>query len=130
MQFLNGTSHNIVIIAEDPTTYYVDEKTRKLILNNEVEPLLVIPAGFNLNAKPYNLELDCEHSFVKGALKFSSVDPLPEMGEDTVIVVSNMYRSACLELGLPTKQLATIRGSVYRTKECTKPYGCFGLNVG
>ena len=34
MQFLNGTSHNIVIIAEDPTTYYVDEKTRKLILNN------------------------------------------------------------------------------------------------
>lgn len=103
------------------------------MLKEGAVPIQVIPPGRNLNATKSNGELPKAlingPSFLKGAVRFTDAEPLPE-GEYDVIVVSNLYRSALIELGRDTSKLATIDGVVYADEAGTRPCGCTGLAVG
>ena len=60
-------------------------------------------------------------------VKFDSVDDLPQ-GFD-FYVVSNLFRAACLELGVDTSKLAVVDSVVYDEKGI-KPIGCLNLAIG
>lgn len=131
MKFANGTQHEITIYNIDDCVSV--QGGRKLVLKEGAVPIQVIPGGTNLNATKGNGELPAAlaegPSFLKGAVKFTAADPLPE-GNFDVIVVSNLYRSALVELGLDTSKVATIDGAVYQDEAGTRPCGCTGLAVG
>jgi hypothetical protein len=131
INYSNGTSHEINIYSVEDT--YVTQAGRKLVLKEGATPVLVIPPGTNLNATKGNGALPASlvdaPSFLKGAVKFTEAEELPS-GDYDVIVVSNLFRSAYVELGKDTSKLATIDGAVYADETCTRPCGCLGLAVG
>jgi hypothetical protein len=131
LRIYNGTSHEINFFREEDCKF--DEKTRKLYVETGCKPYVVIPPGTNLNAVPVNgevpLELQQEDSIpLKGAVRFEQADELPEGYE--LYIVSNMFRSAYVELGLDTNKLATVGGTVYDASMSPRPCGCTCLNVG
>jgi hypothetical protein len=131
IQFANGTQHEITIFNINDCVSV--QGGRKLILKEGATPIQVIPSGINLNATKGNGDLPPTlvegPSFLKGAVRFTAADALPE-GNYDIIVVSNLYRSACVELGLDTSKLATVDGVVYADESGTRPCGCTGLAVG
>lgn len=132
IQFANGTQHEISIYSIDDCVSV--QGGRKLVLKEGAQPVQVIAPGTNLNATKGNGELpealgENAPTFLKGAVKFTAADSLPE-GEYDIIVVSNLFRSACVELGRDTSKLATIDGAVYGDEAGTRPVGCTGLAVG
>lgn len=132
IQFANGTQHEISIFSIDDCVSV--QSGRKLVLNPGAQPVQVIPPGTNLNATKGNGELPAAlgtdaPAFLKGAVRFTDADELPS-GSYDVIVVSNLYRSACVELGRDTSKLATVDGAVYADEAGTRPVGCTGLAVG
>ena len=131
IQFANGTQHEITIYNIDDCVSV--QGGRKLVLKEGAQPVQVIPPGTNLNATKGNGELPAGlsegPSFLKGAVRFTAADALPE-GDYDIIVVSNLFRSACVELGLDTSKLATVDGVVYADEAGTRPCGCTGLAVG
>ena len=125
--FINGTPHEITLYFESDCTF--DSSTRKLVLNENAIPLFKIPAGKALNAKTQVRELDnSEFPFLKGAVEFVEADSLP--GEDEIVIVSNLYRSALKDLGISTQRLATVGGTVYASVDNPRPVGCTYLSVG
>jgi len=123
---VNGTTHAITIYsiedcdASDP---------RRLILNPGAKPIYTIEAGKKaLNATPGEPKpRDIDAPFpTYGPVKFEDADPSPDAD---VVIVSNMYRSACVELGRDTSNLGTIYGAVYDGSS-TRPVGCVGIAVG
>lgn len=131
IKYANGTEHDIYLYNLEDTVSV--QKGRKLVLKEGAVPHTTIPKGTNLNATKANGELP-EHlkdapEFLKGAVKFTSAEPMPE-GDYDVLVVSNLYRSACVELGRDTSHLGTIDGAVYQDETCTRPCGCLGIAVG
>ena len=132
IQFANGTQHSINIYSISDTIAV--QGGRKLVLKEGAQPIQIIPGGTNLNAVKGNGELPAAlgtdaPAFLKGAVRFTDADSLPE-GEYDIIVVSNLYRSALVELGRDTSKLATIDGAVYADESVTRPCGCTGLAVG
>lgn len=127
MKIYNGTTHEINLFtieqceASDP---------RKLIVKEGETPIYTIAAGINLNVDKTNAPTPkLEVPFpVKGAVKFVSYDPLPP-GYD-IYIVSNLYRSAVIELKGDTSKLATIDGTVYKDPNNLRPCGCLALAIG
>lgn len=130
MKIYNGTQHQINLYSINDC--YEVQNGRKLVVKSGVEPVLVIEAGTNINAVKGNAELPDQFKGsnlpLVGAVIFSEVDLLPH-GYD-LYIVSNLYRSACVELGLDTDKLATVNGVVYDDKDAVKPCGCTSLAVG
>ena len=130
----NGTQHSISIYNIADTIAI--ENGRKLILKEGALPLVIIPSGKNLNcvksnAKTPSFKIEgLSNSSVKGALNFTSYDPLPKEALGKVVIVSNLYRSAVKELGGDTSMLATIDGKVYLSAEDKQTCGCIGLAIG
>ena len=130
----NGTQHSINIYNIADTTTIEDG--RKLILNEGAVPLVVVPSGKNLNCIKSNSEAPAfeveglPNSSVKGAVNFTSYEPLPEEANGKVVIVSNLYRSAVKELGGNTSMFATVDGVVYLSAEDKRPCGCLGLAIG
>jgi hypothetical protein len=130
MKIFNGTQHqiNLYNIAD----CYEIQNGRKLIINQDAKPVLSIDAGSNINATKGNAELPDKFKGkllpLVGAVIFSEVDLLPH-GYD-LYIVSNLYRAACVELGLDTSSLATVNGVVYSNEGDMKPCGCTTLAVG
>ena len=125
--FINGTPHEITIYSEQDCILH--KESRKLVLNEGAKALYQIPAGTPLNAKTQVRELDnSEFPFLKGAVEFVEADPLP--GEDEIVIVSNLYRSALKDLGISTQRLATVGGTVYASVDNPRPVGCTYLSVG
>jgi len=130
----NGTQHEINIYNAEDTTAIEDG--RKLVVNEGAVPLVVVPSGKNLNCVKSNsnapsfevegLPSDC----IKGAVNFTSYDPLPEEAVGKVVIVSNLYRSAVKELGGDTSRFATVDGVVYLSSADKRPCGCLGLAIG
>ena len=130
MKIFNGTQHQINLYSISDC--YVVQGGRKLVVNQDVRPVLVIESGSNLNAVKGNAPLPDQFKGsnlpLVGAVIFSEVELLPH-GYD-LYIVSNLYRSACVELGLDTDRLATVNGLVYDDKDAVKPCGCTSLAVG
>lgn len=130
MKIYNGTQHQINLYSINDC--YEVQNGRKLVLKNGASPVLVIEAGTNINAVKGNAELPDQFKGsnlpLVGAVIFSEVDLLPH-GYD-LYIVSNLYRSACVELGLDTDKLATVNGVVYASESDMKPCGCTSLAVG
>lgn len=130
----NGTSHHISIYSIEDT--YTIQDGRKLVLKEGAAPLAVVPPGKNLNcvksnSKAPTFEVEgLPSSVIKGAVNFTSYDPLPEEALGKVVIVSLLYRSAVKELGGDTSMFATVDGTVYETEEATRPCGCLGLAIG
>lgn len=130
MIIYNGTQHqiNLYNIAD----CYEVQGGRKLVVNQDVHPVLVIEPGTNLNAVKGNAPLPDIFSTSElplvGAVIFSDADELPT-GYD-LYIVSNLYRAACVELGRDTSKLATVNGVVYASEGDMKPCGCTSLAVG
>jgi hypothetical protein len=131
----NGTQHEINIYSIEDTTAIEDG--RKLILKEGAVPLVVVPSGKNLNCvksnsnAPSSFEvIGLPASAIKGAVNFTSYDPLPEEAVGKVVIVSNLYRSAVKELGGDTSRFATVDGVVYLSAEDKRPCGCLGLAIG
>lgn len=126
MKIVNGTTHAITIYDLNDCD---QSDPRKLKLNPGAKPIHVIEAGAkNLNAKQGESPkppIDAPFP-VYGPVRFNSVDPVPNAD---IVIVSNMYRSACVELGIDTSNLATIYGAVYDDSS-PRPVGCVGLAVG
>lgn len=127
MKIFNGTAHavNLFHASQCDST-----DPRKLIVREGEVPLFTIPAGTNLNCVKENAPAP-EGDFpfaVKGAVNFTSHDPIPE-GYD-IVVVSNLFRSAVLQLGGDTSRLATVDGVVYTDLANPRPCGCLALAVG
>ena len=125
----NGTPHTLRIFSEKDTF----SEGRKLFVNEGAEPIVEVPSDGVLNATKEHAELPAQFQGVnniplKGGVKFTAVDPLPE-GYD-VYVTSNLYRSARVELGLDTSQVATITEAVYDNPDNPRPCGCLALAVG
>lgn len=127
MSLINRTPHPISIFRKEDTVY--DSSTRKLILKEDAKPIEILPAGVPLNAQTRNIPYETTEDmpFLKGAVEFVSADPLPEEG---IIIVSNLYKSALKELGIPTTRVATVGDTVYADKDNPRPVGCLSLNVG
>ena len=129
----NGTQHSINIYCIDDTTAF--ENGRKLILNEGAVPLVVVPSGKNLNCVKANCDAPTfeveglPSSSVKGAVNFTSYDPLHPEAVGKVVIVSLLYRSAVKELGGDTSMLATVEGKVF-SEEATTIAGCLGLAIG
>lgn len=126
-KIFNGTQHQINIYSIDQCD---QSNPRKLIVLDGEMPQTIIAAGTNLNCVKENLPAP-EGNFgfnVKGAVVFTSYDPLPE-GYDYYIV-SNLFRSAVKELGGDTSRLATVDGVVYSDVDNPRPCGCLGLAIG
>ena len=130
----NGTSHNISIYSIDDT--YAIQDGRKLVLKPNAVAIAIIPPGKNLNCVKANSEaptLEVEglpSSVIKGAVNFTSYDPLPEEALGKVVIVSLLYRSAVKELGGDTSMFATVEGKVFSSEEATTIAGCLGLAIG
>ena len=127
MKIVNGTNHKICIYAEADCVPI--ENGRKLILNPGALPLAIIPPGTPLNAIKGHAPLpEGEYGFpVRGAVTFTGADPVPE---GDLIIVSNPYRAACLELGRDTSRLGTPDGLVFKDKFSPSPCGCTAIAVG
>jgi hypothetical protein len=132
-EIINCTPHEIVFFKEEDC-YSTDG--RKLFLRDGAVPSEKIPAGVPLNAVKKNVPVPQERAAINygvplvGAVVFQSCDPLPPATEDTIFIVSNLYRAARLELGLPTTSCATVDGVVYENAANPKPVGCLRLAVG
>lgn len=143
MKIYNGTAHAV-------NFYYAEQcdnsDPRKPIVKEGEQPYFTIPAGTNLNCQKENAPAPSgEFPFaVTGAVKFTSHDAIPD-GYD-LIVVSNLFRSAVLQLGGDTSRLATVDGVVYTDvihklldnddnflsflATNPRPCGCLALAVG
>ena len=130
MKIFNGTQHQINLYSINDC--YEVQGGRKLVVQQDAKPVLVIESGSNLNAVKGNAPLPDQFKGsnlpLVGAVIFSEVELLPH-GYD-LYIVSNLYRSACVELGLDTDRLATVNGVVYDDKDAVKPCGCTSLAVG
>lgn len=128
LKVYNGTSHCIFLYQEEDT--YPIQGGRKLVRKEGAKPFAVILPGINLNAVKGNQEAPQLASVIplKGGVVFTAADEIPA-GYD-IVVVSNLYRSACLELGRDISCLATVDGSVYETEEAIRPCGVLALAVG
>jgi hypothetical protein len=132
-EIVNCTPHEIVFFKEEDC--YPSPDGRKLFLKEGAVPSGKIPAGVPLNAVKKNVPISPERAAnygvpIVGAVVFESCDPLPPAKTDTIFVVSNMYRAARLELGLPTTDCATVDSVVYENAANPKPVGCLRLAVG
>lgn len=127
MKIVNGTSHTINIYAIDDCVSIQDG--RKLVLKEGAKPVAVIAAGSNLNATKVNLPAPVgEFGFpVKGAVRFTDADPIPD---GDLVIVSNLYRAACVELGRDTSRLGTVDGTVYEDENAVRPCGCTAIAIG
>lgn len=128
MKIVNGTSHQIKFFAQEDTISVQDG--RKLILKEGAEPIFVIEPGVNLNAQKGNKEAPVLPGCaipLKGAVIFVGHDPIPE---GDIVVVSNLFRAAVVELGGDTSSLATVDGTVYESEKSLRPCGCLALAVG
>ena len=128
--FINGTPHTVNIYREEDC--FLDSSSRKLILKEGAVANFTIEAGTPLNAlnaKTRVKELsDSCFPFLKGSLEFIEADPLP--GNEEIVIVSNLYRSALKELGRDTSRVATVGGTVYTDINNPRPVGCLYLSVG
>ena len=126
---VNGTSHTINLYSLEDTIAI--QGGRKLVLKEGAAPLMVVPAGTNLNAQKGNLPAPkvagMPQECVKGAVVFTAHDPIPKAA---IVIVSNLYRSAVKELGGDTSRLATVDGAVYADESAVRPVGCTALAVG
>ena len=130
LKIFNGTSYIINVYSPyDTVSLYGG---RKLILVKGAEPRLIIAPGVNLNVVKTNRDLDARFKLIDlplvGAVDFTDADVLPE-GYD-LYVVSNLYRSACKELGRDTSKFATVNGAVHANETAIRPIGCVSLAVG
>lgn len=127
MNIINGTQHEITIYSIEGCTQV--QGGRKLLLNEGVHPVYVSPPGTNLNAVKGNKAAPTgDYPFaVKGAVEFAAADPIPE---GNLVVVSNLYRAACAELGRDTSRLGTVDGTVYVDESAIRPCGCTAIAVG
>lgn len=127
MKVFNGTAHTINFYNLEQCD---QTNPRKLIVLPGQEPAYVIPGGTNLNAQTQNKPAPRgDFPFpVIGGVEFTSVDELPE-GYD-VYIVSQMFRSAMIALGIPTDNIATVNGVVYTDPENPRPCGCLSLAIG
>lgn len=126
MAIYNGTAHAINLFSIEQCD---SSDPRKLRVKAGEQPITTIPAGTNLNCVKENGPAP-EGDFgvpVVGAAKFIDTDPLPS-GYD-LYIVSNLYRSAMVELGMDTSKLATVSSVVYDA-ETPRPCGCLELAVG
>jgi hypothetical protein len=128
LSIYNGTSHCIFFYREEDTVAI--QGGRKLVRKEGAKPFAVVMPGTNLNAVKENREAPQLTSAIplKGGVVFTGAHPIPE-GYD-IVVVSNLYRSACAELGWDISCLATVDGSVYEDESAIRPCGVLGLAVG
>ncbi len=130
MKIFNGTSHEIALYSLSDVVS--DEYGRKSYAKTGAKPLLVIPAGRDLNAAKGHSKLRAglinSELPLKGAVTFLSHDPVPT--DYDLVIVSNLYRSAVKELGGDTSRLATVDGVVYASEVGLRPCGCLALAVG
>jgi len=127
MKIVNGTSHEITIYSvEDCISVH---NGRKLVLKGGATPKAVIPPGINLNAQKGNKPApNGNYGFsVKGAVIFTDADPIPN---GDLVIVSNLYRAACVDLGRDTSRLGTVDGTVYQDEDGTRPCGCTAIAIG
>lgn len=127
MKIVNGTQHEITIYSIEDCE--VIQGGRKLVVKEGAVPQTVIPAGSNLNAVKGNKPAPSgEFGFtVKGAVTFADADPIPD---GDLVIVSNLYRAACVELGRDTSRLGTVDGAVYADEKGTRPIGCTAIAIG
>lgn len=128
MRIFNGTTHeiNIYNIAD----CYEIQGGRKLVRKPDSSPIYTVPPGTNLNARKGNRpapELNVPFE-IRGAAIFESYDTIPE--EFDLIIVSQLFRAAVIELGGDTSKLAVIDGAVYSDETAVRPCGCTALAVG
>jgi len=123
---INMTPHLINIYGADSTQF--DASIRKLLVLEGAQPSQTIqPSGTLLNAKQSEVIADAVDGIPCMAFTFTHADALPIGEYDDYYVVSALYVSACKALGLPTNQLLTVRGTVYKSAAEPKPIGCLGF---
>jgi len=127
MKVFNGTPHSINFYTIDQCD---SSDQRKLILRPNQKPIYIIEAGTPLNCVKGNLPSpELKYPFpVVGAVSFVDADPIPT-GHD-IVIVSNLYRAACVELGRDTSKLATVADVVYTAAGNPRPCGCLNLAIG
>jgi hypothetical protein len=126
MKIVNGTNHKVVIYSVVGLIQHPERRGAWLISNN-AEILKVIPEGQNLNAQKGESEiLTLGNIPCQTVAPFEQVDPIPE---GDIVIVSQMYRAACKELGLNTSNLATVSGPVFEEGN-PRPIGVTSLEVG
>lgn len=127
MKIVNGTSHEINIY--DVEDCIPVQNGRKLVRKQGAVPKSVIAPGTDLNARKGNKPAPSgDFGFpVKGAVIFTDADPLPD---GDLVIVSNIFRSAYVDLGRDTSRLGTVDGTVYIDEQCTRPCGCTAIAIG
>jgi hypothetical protein len=126
MKIVNGTNHKVVIYSIVGLTPHPERRGAWLI-SPDSEILHTIPEGKNLNAEKGEAQLLTLGNIpCQTVAPFEKVDPIPE---GDIIVVSQLYRAACKELGLSTAKLATVSGPVFEEGNL-RPIGVTSLEVG
>jgi hypothetical protein len=127
----NGTSHAINFFHKSQVTF--NSQLRKYILiDSNTQPYYTIQPGTNLNAYTSKLETNIE-SIVNvpfpctGATVFTSYDSIPDA---SIVVCSQLYRSAVSSLNGNTSNLAIVSETVYLSATELRPIGCLSLAIG
>lgn len=126
MKIVNGTSHAVVIYSVVGLTPHPERRGAWLI-SDDAEILEIIPEGQNLNARKGESQLLTLGNIpCQTVAPFVEVDPIPD---GDIVIVSQLYRAACKELGLDTCRLATVSGPVFEEGN-PRPIGVTSLEVG
>jgi hypothetical protein len=134
VKIYNGTAREINFYALKDTKEIEDGQ--KLVLKEGAEPIYTLKKGKKLNCFQDTEESEsCFHELhphspvplIKSP-SFVGADAPPE-GYD-LYVVSQMFRTVCIELETDTIDLACVSGAIYRSKDDFYPCGYLGLAVG
>lgn len=127
---INATNVSIAFYKKKDVT--LDESSGKLILSSDADPWMTLPpSNKTLNATSETVESRMIEDVPVEKIQYTHIDnpfeTFPEAGEGDFFIVSNIYRVAAIEAGLPFKnQLLGIGARVYRDTK-SAPVGALRL---
>ena len=116
MKIINATPHIVNVYSNHQLIPHSKLGMRRpILLPGAVVSVVIEPSGIVLNAKKNpdvtTPNFDAQHNNIAVPLvnvaSFVECDPIPT-GEDTIFIVSQLYRSACVELGLDTDRKSVV----------------------
>jgi len=128
---VNGTSHSINFYHKSQVSF-VSELRKYVLIDPSTQPYYTIQPGVNLNAYTTKLETNIDDIVnvpfpCTGATVFTSYDPIPDA---SIVVCSQLYRSAVQALSGDTSSLAIVSETVYLSATELRPIGCLSLAIG
>lgn len=121
---INMTPHAVNIISPDDTTF--DPTIRKWTAPAGTTPIATIPTSGVLNAKIDTVSGDPIDGVPTFTKKIVGCDPLPDIGDDDIVIVSALFASAFRAMGGDITKIRLVADPVM-TPDGKTFVGCRGI---